>query len=51
VVRRSLPREQARRGLNDGRRTVAVLGERRRSLSGRVHRAREGAIEHDWGRK
>jgi hypothetical protein len=31
VMRWSLPRERARRGLNNGRRTVAVLGERRRS--------------------
>jgi hypothetical protein len=30
-----------RRGLNGGRGTTAILGERRRSLSGRVRRARE----------
>ena len=30
-------------GLNDGRGTVTVFGERRRSLSGRMRRVREGA--------
>jgi hypothetical protein len=33
--------------LNDGRGTAAVFGERRRSLSGRARRAREGARELD----
>jgi hypothetical protein len=50
-MRRSLPRERARRGLNDDRGTVIVLGELRRSLSGCVRRAREGARELGCGRK
>jgi hypothetical protein len=43
VMRRCLPRPRTRRGLNGGRGTVAVFGERRWSLSGHVRRVREGA--------
>jgi hypothetical protein len=45
VRQRSLPRERARRRLNDGHETAVVLGERWLSLAGRVHMAREGARE------
>jgi hypothetical protein len=41
VIRWSLSRERARHGLNNGHRTEVVPGERRRSLAGRVCRARE----------
>jgi hypothetical protein len=44
-MRRSLPRERARRGLNDGRGTTTVFDERRRGLAGRVRRAKEVARE------
>jgi hypothetical protein len=43
VMRPCLPRPWTRRGLNDGRGTAAVFGERRRSLSSRVRRVREEA--------
>jgi hypothetical protein len=45
MARRDSPGQWTRRGLNDGRGTVAVLGEQRRGLAGRVRRAREGARE------
>jgi hypothetical protein len=41
VMRRSLPKEQARRRRNESRGTTAVLGERWRNSAGRVHWARE----------
>jgi hypothetical protein len=44
-MQRSLPREQTRCGRNNGRGTVAVPGERWRSLAGHVRRARERAKE------
>jgi hypothetical protein len=48
VMRRSLPTEQARRGLNDGRGTAAAFDERRRSClvarAGR-ERGRESSAE------
>jgi hypothetical protein len=45
TARRNSPGQRTRRGLNGGRGTAVVLGERWRDLAVRVRRAREGMRE------